>query len=141
MANMRAVCTVLRRWLTASCRLISHSPRCRSCHQMAACVWSRVRVVLFTAPIVLTSLKSRAYCALGSAGGPEERNIDTLGMRNGLRCPTHADALALVGGVGRHCPGWVPTGQASSPKAPSLRRAEIIAAEVWLPTAVPRVFA
>src|SRR5258705_3415365 len=99
---MRAVCSGLSCWAVESWRLISHSPRCRSCHQIAACVWSAVRIVLFAAPIALTSLKSRAYWSLVSAGGPDERNIDTLGMKNGLRLPTQAPSLALVGGVGRH---------------------------------------
>src|SRR5688572_25934103 len=102
MANMRAACSGVSRWVVASWRLISHSPRCRSCHQIAAWVWSAVRVVLLTAPMALTSLKSRAYWALVSAGGPDVRNIDTLGSRNGLRVPTQAPSLALVGGVGRH---------------------------------------
>lgn len=84
-ANIRAVCSVFSRCVVASWRLISHSPRCRSCHQIAACVWSAVLTVLVAEPIVLTSLKSRVYRWLVSDGGPDVRNMDALGMRNGLR--------------------------------------------------------
>src|SRR3990170_1313164 len=129
-ANMRAAWMLVSPLLTASWRLISHSVSLRSCHHRAASVWSAVRVVLLTAPMAFTSLYSRAYCALVSAGGPEVVKEELRGIRNGLTSMVHAPSEPNVGGVGRHWPGVVPTFQVRGPKAPSLVRATIIAAAV-----------
>ncbi len=68
------------------------------------------------------------------------RNGDTLGIRNGFTCATQAPSAANVGGVGRHCPGWVPTAQVWSPNDPSFFRAATIAAAAWRPTEIPDCF-
>src|SRR4051794_13999327 len=63
--------------------------------------------------------------------------MEASGMTNGLTWPVHAPADAKVGGVGRHCPGWVPTTQVCGPNALSFCRAAIIAAAVCEPTEIP----
>jgi hypothetical protein len=59
MANRRAVCRTLSRWVVASWRLISQLVERRSGHQIAASVWSAVRTVLVAEPACLISLTSR----------------------------------------------------------------------------------
>src|SRR5450759_177254 len=55
-----------------------------SCQNFAVSVWNGVRTVLVALPKALTSLKSVAYCALSSAGGPAGRNCDGEVSANGV---------------------------------------------------------
>src|SRR5207244_7258869 len=55
-----------------------------SAQKWAYRVWSGVRVVLSRAPRLLVRLKSAAYRALSSAGGPGGRNCAALVMAQGV---------------------------------------------------------
>src|SRR4029077_4126639 len=55
--------------------------------KIAAAVWSAVRVVLLRAPILLTSSKSRANCAVAMAGGPFKSRPVLLRSTNGVTVP------------------------------------------------------
>ena len=69
-------------------------------------VWSAVRVVLFSSPRDLTSLKSAAYLALVSAGGGAGRNWLALSSTNGVTCEVWVNpAGANAGGVSWYSPG------------------------------------
>src|SRR5262245_29658665 len=61
-------------------------------------------------------MKSAAYCALVSAGGPGERKLEGEGIANGVSVasdgtnmfsPGSSPPAGLGRGVGRHCPGCV----------------------------------
>src|ERR1700747_3233495 len=126
-------------WLTASARKIRfQSAIAWSCQNIAASVWSGVRVMLVREPTSLISLKSSAYWALVSALGPSVRSISALGTRNGRTFPTHgAGSFKKLGGVGRQMPGATGYGGGEGPKRPSFSRAVSIALAVASPIATP----
>src|SRR5437868_180445 len=90
----------------------------------AISVWSAVRTVLTLPPTALTSLKSRAYVALVSAGGPGSQYCEGDSKVNGVTLPQFVPAegpypraksgFAIGGlggtglGCGRHRPAPIP---------------------------------
>src|SRR5262249_57147852 len=129
-------------WLTASVRKIRfHSAIAWSCHQIAASVWSGVRVMLVREPTSLISLKSSAYASLVSGFGPSVRNMVALGKKKGRTFPTHgAGSFAKFGGVRRQMPGAIGCGVGDGPKRPSLIRLVSIALAAASPIAIPAAF-
>src|SRR6188508_433758 len=99
-----------------------------ACQKIAAVVWSAVRVVLLSAPIVFTSSKSFVYRALMSGLGPFERNCDGLSITNGFRFPTHASGSVAVELSGRHRPGSALRSTVNGARYPSFVRSASIAA-------------
>src|SRR5919109_3216521 len=111
MANSRALSAMLSLWSIDSWRATVTQGAKPPAQKRAASVWSAVRSELESDPIVLTSLNSAAYSALASGWGPRELNSDALGIKSGVTCPSHAlGSLMSIGGVGRHWPASVPTG-------------------------------
>ena len=101
--------------------------------------------MLSTAPIALTSLKSRAHAALVRARGPGVRNCDEVLRRNGFTRPTQgvgsSSGCPVTGSLSGHqCPGALFGTHCEGPKRPSPWRAAIITAAAAFPAAMPFVF-
>src|SRR5688572_9877664 len=65
----------------------------------AVSVWSAVRAVLTWPPRVFTSLKSRVYCVLVSAGGPGNQYCDADSSVNGVTFPQPGSIEAAIPGA------------------------------------------
>src|SRR5579864_5072167 len=87
--------------LTARSAISFHVFQIGGAQNLAASVWSAVRVVLVFCPRLFTSFRALAYAAPVTSGGGADRNWDALSITNGVTLDQRVKTGAgKLGGVG-----------------------------------------
>jgi hypothetical protein len=119
--------------------LVPGVPDGAALQNLAAAVWSGVRVVLESWPMLVTSARTAVYPGVFIGGGGAGRNWLACSSRNGRTDPQLVNIGGPnFGGVRRYAPGAVPATNAAGGVAdPSASRSVSSARAAAEPTATP----